>query len=69
MTGAYDGVVRLWDLRSTKAAVTSFRVWEGTPKKGGKVLDMDWARSVVAVGGEGGVEIWAVGEGQQAVRR
>ena len=51
VTGAYDGVVRLWDLRSTKSAVTSFRAWEGTPKKGGKVLAVDWARGVVAVGG------------------
>ena len=68
VTGAYDGVVRLWDLRSTKSAVTSFRAWEGTPKKGGKVLAVDWARGVVAVGGEGGVEIWAVGEREQAVR-
>ncbi|KAH9835016.1 WD40 repeat-like protein [Rhodofomes roseus] len=63
LTGAYDGIVRLWDLRSTKSAVTSFRVWEGSEKKGKKVLSVDWARGVVGVGGEGGVEIWRVGEG------
>ncbi|KZT63327.1 ribosome biogenesis protein YTM1 [Daedalea quercina L-15889] len=64
LTGAYDGVVRLWDLRSTKSAVTSFRSWDGTEKKGKKVLSVDWARGVVGVGGEGGVEIWRVGEGE-----
>ncbi|EPT02059.1 hypothetical protein FOMPIDRAFT_141932 [Fomitopsis schrenkii] len=67
VTGAYDGAVRLWDLRSTKGAVTSFRAWEATLKKGGKVLSVDWARGVVGVGGEGGVEIWRVGESEQAV--
>ena len=63
MTGAYDGVVRLWDLRSTKSAVAAFRAWEGaTPKK---VLSVDWARGLVGVGGEGGVEVWKVGEGDR----
>ncbi|KAG1762087.1 WD40-repeat-containing domain protein [Suillus occidentalis] len=28
VTGSYDGVARLWDLRSTKGAVTSFKVWD-----------------------------------------
>ncbi|KAI0672060.1 WD40 repeat-like protein [Trametes maxima] len=62
-TGAYDGVVRVWDLRSTKGAVASFRAWEG--KGGGKVLSVDWARGLVGVGGEGGVEVWKVGEGER----
>jgi len=66
LTGAYDGVVRLWDLRSVKSAVTSFKVWEGTGKSGKKVLSVDWARGVVGVGGEGGVEIWRVGQGDRA---
>ncbi|KAI0649673.1 ribosome biogenesis protein YTM1 [Trametes meyenii] len=61
VTGAYDGAVRVWDLRSTKGAVASFRAWEG--KGGGKVLSVDWARGIVGVGGEGGVEVWKVGEG------
>ncbi|KAI0733326.1 WD40 repeat-like protein [Fomitopsis betulina] len=68
VTGGYDGVVRLWDLRSTKSAVTSFRAWEATPAKGGKILSLDWARGVVGVGGEGGVEIWRVDESEQATR-
>jgi ribosome biogenesis protein YTM1 len=29
VTGTYDGIARLWDLQSTKGAVTSFRVWGG----------------------------------------
>lgn len=58
VSGAYDGVVRVWDLRSMKTAMASFRPWE----KGEKVLAVDWARGVVGVGGEGGMEIWRVGE-------
>lgn len=58
VTGAYDGVVRVWDVRSTKGAVASFRVWEGAKK----VLSVDWRRGVVGVGGEGGLEVWRVGE-------
>ncbi|KAI0365393.1 WD40 repeat-like protein [Pilatotrama ljubarskyi] len=66
VTGAYDGVVRLWDLRSTKGAVASFKAWQGRPSDAGrKILSVDWARGVVGVGGEGGVEVWKVGEGSR----
>ena len=65
MTGAYDGVVRLWDLRSTKSAVAAFSAWEGKKDAGRKVLSVDWARGLVGVGGEGGVEVWKVGEGER----
>ncbi|KNZ78993.1 Ribosome biogenesis protein YTM1 [Termitomyces sp. J132] len=58
VSGAYDGIVRLWDLRSTKGAVASFSPWE----KGVKVLCVEWGRGVVAVGGEGGFSVWKVGE-------
>ncbi|OJA14504.1 hypothetical protein AZE42_04443 [Rhizopogon vesiculosus] len=58
VTGAYDGVARLWDLRSTKGAVTNFRVWDGM-----KVLGVDWAGDVVSIGGEGGVEVWRIAGG------
>ncbi|RPD60689.1 WD40 repeat-like protein [Lentinus tigrinus ALCF2SS1-6] len=61
LTGAYDGVVRLWDLRSTKGAVAAFRVWEGAGMK--KVLSVDWACGLAGVGGEGGLEVWKVAEG------
>ena len=30
-----------------------------------KVLSVDWARGMVGVGGEGGVEVWKVGEGER----
>ena len=65
VTGAYDGVVRLWDLRSEKSPVTSFKVWEGHAS-GRKVLSVDWAAGMVGIGGEGGVEIWRVGEGDRS---
>ncbi|KAG1778845.1 hypothetical protein EV702DRAFT_967425, partial [Suillus placidus] len=58
VTGSYDGVARLWDLRSTKGAVTSFRVWDGM-----KVLAVDWAGNVVGIGGEGGMEVWRIAGG------
>ncbi|KAF7795722.1 hypothetical protein EIP86_006887 [Pleurotus ostreatoroseus] len=64
ISGAYDGVVRLWDLRSTKSAVTSFKVWENRAS-GRKVLSVDWAYGMVAIGGEGGVEVWRVDEGDR----
>ncbi|RDB15546.1 Ribosome biogenesis protein YTM1 [Hypsizygus marmoreus] len=57
VSGAYDGVVRVWDVRSTKGAVASFRAWDGTKK----VLSVDWDGGVVGVGGEGGFEVWKVG--------
>ena len=63
MTGAYDGIVRLWDLRSTKSAVTSFKVWDGGLAGGGgrKVLTVDWSGGVAVIGGEGGVDVWRIG--------
>ncbi|KAI0088407.1 ribosome biogenesis protein YTM1 [Irpex rosettiformis] len=61
VTGAYDGTVRLWDLRSIKSPVASFTVWDG--KK--KVLGVDWRGGVVGVAGEGGVEVWRINEGDR----
>lgn len=55
VTGSYDGVARLWDLRSTKGAVTSFKVWDRM-----KVLAVDWVGDVVGIGGEGGMEVWRI---------
>jgi len=61
ITGSYDGVARLWDLRSTKSAVASFKVWNGEKK----ILAVDATSSsgacIVGVGGEGGLEVWRVG--------
>ena len=61
ITGAYDGVARLWDLRSTMSAVASFKVWND----GKKILSINSASSsgsgIIGVGGEGGLEVWKVG--------
>ncbi|KAI0308141.1 WD40-repeat-containing domain protein [Multifurca ochricompacta] len=37
-SGAYDGVVRIWDVRSATHEVANARVWDGQ-----KVLGLDWA--------------------------
>jgi ribosome biogenesis protein len=58
VTGAYDGIVRVWDLRSMKGAMATFKAWDGLKK----VLSIDWRRGLVGVGGEGGLEVWKVGE-------
>ncbi|EIN14717.1 ribosome biogenesis protein YTM1 [Punctularia strigosozonata HHB-11173 SS5] len=60
VTGAYDGVARIWDFRSTKSALASLKTWDGS---GQKVLGVDWdtARGIIGIGGEGGMEVWKVG--------
>ncbi|KAG9307915.1 WD40-repeat-containing domain protein [Chiua virens] len=64
LTGAYDGIVRIWDLRSLKGAVASVHAWEA-PKK---ILSVDWVGEVVGVGGEGGMEVWRVGQGERMLQ-
>ncbi|KAJ7632377.1 WD40-repeat-containing domain protein, partial [Roridomyces roridus] len=62
LSGAYDGVARIWDLRSIKGAtpVASFKVWDGDKK----ILDVDWkVGGTAAVAGEGGLAIWKIAEG------
>ncbi|ESK87855.1 microtubule-associated protein ytm1 [Moniliophthora roreri MCA 2997] len=61
ISGAYDGIARLWDLRSTKVAMASFKAWDGQKK----VLSVDWKRGLVGVGGEGGLEVWKAAEDTQ----
>ncbi|KAF8625850.1 hypothetical protein AX17_006746 [Amanita inopinata Kibby_2008] len=65
VTGAYDGIVRVWDLRSTKSAVSSFDAF-GKDRDGDskKVLSLDWnaERGVVGVGGEAGFVVWSFRE-------
>ncbi|KIK77842.1 hypothetical protein PAXRUDRAFT_775783 [Paxillus rubicundulus Ve08.2h10] len=65
VTGAYDGIARLWDLRSMKNAVASFKAWDGTMK----ILSVDRVGEVVGVGGEGGVEVWRVGQGDRVLAK
>ncbi|KZS98070.1 WD40 repeat-like protein [Sistotremastrum niveocremeum HHB9708] len=65
LTGSYDGIARIWDIRSAKAAVSSFHVFENEPLKSKgdrKILSLDWANGVVCAGGENGMEVWRVGE-------
>ena len=57
-SGAYDGVVRVWDVRSATREVANARVWDGQ-----KVLALDWAGEILGVAGEGGVDIWRAGAG------
>ncbi|KAF5373483.1 hypothetical protein D9615_009423 [Tricholomella constricta] len=59
VSGAYDGIVRLWDLRSVKGALATFRAWPGAEKV--LSVDVDWERGLVGVGGEGGFAVWKVG--------
>lgn len=62
ISGCYDGVVRLWDMRSTKGAVASFKPFDGNGKR---VVCSDWGKGgVVGVGGEGGLNFWKIGEGE-----
>ncbi|KAJ7191081.1 WD40-repeat-containing domain protein [Mycena pura] len=59
LSGAYDGIARIWDLRSVKSAtpVASFKVWDGEKK----VLGVDWtAGGIVGIAGEGGLGVWKV---------
>jgi ribosome biogenesis protein YTM1 len=57
-SGSYDGAVRIWDVRSASREVANARIWEGQ-----KVLALSWAGEVLAVAGEGGVEVWRAGAG------
>ncbi|KAG6378008.1 hypothetical protein JVT61DRAFT_14806 [Boletus reticuloceps] len=52
------------DLRSLKSAVCEHQRWDGSPKK---ILSIDWVGEVVGVAGEGGVEVWRVGQGDRVL--
>ncbi|PVF99696.1 WD40 repeat-like protein [Serendipita vermifera] len=73
-SGAYDGIVRMWDLRSTKAPLNSFEVAErkgpngSITKSSKKVLSVDWANGLLVVGGETGINIWRVTENGEIAR-
>ncbi len=65
--GAYDSIVRVWDVRRNKGAMATMRAFTEDGAGAGqvkKVLSVDWKRGVAAVGGDGGLEIWKVGEGK-----
>ena len=55
-------MVRLWDRRSTKDALASFKPFDANGKK---VMCSDWGKGdVVCVGGEGGLDVWKIGGGE-----
>ncbi|KAF5366505.1 hypothetical protein D9757_012180 [Collybiopsis confluens] len=66
ITGAYDGIVRLWDMRSMGGAIATFDLSEAKKEQGGggkkKVLCVDWdlQKGIVGVGAEGGLEVWKI---------
>jgi ribosome biogenesis protein YTM1 len=77
ITGAYDGVVRIWDLRSTKSAITAFEVIGRSREsrknvqpadRRKKILSVDWGYEIIGVAGEGGVEIWRINDRGEAAR-
>ena len=45
--------------------MASFKAWDARESSGRKVLSVDWARGLVGVAGEGGVEVWKLGEGDR----
>ncbi|KAG9054823.1 ribosome biogenesis protein ytm1 [Serendipita sp. 407] len=67
-SGAYDGIVRLWDLRSTKTPVNAFEVGKKQGKPGRKIMSIDWTHGLLVAGGEMGVEIWKLSEGADIAR-
>ncbi|QRW13638.1 ribosome biogenesis protein YTM1 [Ceratobasidium sp. AG-Ba] len=66
LTGAYDGVLRVWDIRSPRAALAKFEhITQGKSgaSRRGKVLDVDWQHGLAACAGEVGFGIWQAGVG------
>lgn len=64
-----DGIVRIWDLRSTKSAVESFVAMgdqhepakEGQKLPPSKVLSLDWSQgNLIGCAGEKGIDIFRV---------
>ena len=77
ITGAYDGVVRIWDLRSTKSAITAFEVTGQSREsrknvqpadRKKKIMSVDWGYEIIGVAGECGFEIWRINDQGEAVR-
>jgi ribosome biogenesis protein YTM1 len=62
LSGSYDGTVRVWDVRSPKAAVSTFKT-----ERGGKILSVDWGQGVCALGSEDGVEVWKISDKTETV--
>ncbi|CUA72761.1 Ribosome biogenesis protein YTM1 [Laccaria bicolor S238N-H82] [Rhizoctonia solani] len=68
LTGAHDGSLRIWDIRSPRTALSKFehivKNRNGSTRRG-KVLGVDWAHGLAACAGEVGFGIWSTGVGGQ----
>ena len=67
-SGAYDGFVRMWDLRSIKSPVNSFEVTAKKGRDGKKIMSIDWVTGLLAIGGEAAVDLWKVSENDEVTR-
>ncbi|KAG8686288.1 ribosome biogenesis protein ytm1, partial [Ceratobasidium sp. 395] len=64
LTGAYDGALRVWDIRSPRMPLAKFEhVVQGQDDKvrRGKILGVDWAHGLAACAGEVGFGLWQAG--------
>lgn len=66
LTGAHDGVLRVWDVRSPRVALSKFEHTvqgkDGSTRKG-KILGVDWAHGLAVCAGEVGFSLWQAGVG------
>ncbi|CEL53225.1 Ribosome biogenesis protein YTM1 OS=Laccaria bicolor (strain S238N-H82 / ATCC MYA-4686) GN=YTM1 PE=3 SV=1 [Rhizoctonia solani AG-1 IB] len=72
LTGAHDGALRIWDIRSPRTSLAKFehvvKDKTGSTRRG-KILGVDWAHGLAACAGEVGFGIWNAGvEGEKPVR-
>ncbi|KAG8720800.1 ribosome biogenesis protein ytm1 [Ceratobasidium sp. 394] len=71
LTGSYDGVLRVWDIRSPRTALSKFlhtvQGRDGQVRQG-KVLGIDWAHGIAACAGEVGFSLWQAGVGGEEPR-
>ncbi|KAF8597547.1 WD40 repeat-like protein [Ceratobasidium sp. AG-I] len=66
LTGAHDGALRVWDIRSPRTALSKFEHTvksKGGVVRKGKILGVDWAHGLAACAGEVGFSLWQAGIG------
>ncbi|KAF8685109.1 Ribosome biogenesis protein YTM1 [Rhizoctonia solani] len=66
LTGAHDGALRVWDIRSPRTSLAKFehivKDKSGSNRRG-KILGVDWAHGLATCAGEVGFGIWNAGVG------
>ncbi|KAJ1301329.1 hypothetical protein OPQ81_003730 [Rhizoctonia solani] len=68
LTGAHDGALRIWDIRSPGTALARFEHLvkdKSDSIRRGKILGVDWAHGLATCAGEVGFGIWNAGVGDQ----